>query len=132
MKYSPKQYVQALREALQSTSPSDSDKVLDNFVQILAANNDLRMFEEITNEFRKQDLAAKGIKQAVVTSTTPINSANEQAIMDTLNKVVKSKIELDKKIDPSLIGGMVVQVDDLLIDGSVKSNLQELKEQLSN
>lgn len=131
MKISAKQYAQALHEALESTAPTDIDKVLDNFVQILAASNDLKMFDAIAFEFHKHELSKKGVMQAVVTSSEPINQANEQAIVEALNKIVKSKVEHEKKIDPNLIGGVVVQVDDLLIDGSVKSNLEELKESLS-
>lgn len=131
MKFTAKNYAQALHEALETTAPADADKILDNFVQILASNNDLRMFEQVASEFHKQELARKGIKQAVVTSAGTINQSNEQGILDALNKIVKSKVELDKKIDPNLIGGVVVQVDDLLIDGSVRSNLHELKESLS-
>ncbi|MBI4049426.1 MAG: ATP synthase F1 subunit delta [Candidatus Doudnabacteria bacterium] len=131
MKFTAKQYAQALYEALQATSPSDTEAVLDNFVQILATNSDLRMFDDIASEFHKQELAVKGVKQAVVTSASPINNANEQAIVEALNKIVKSKIELDKKLDPSLVGGVVVQVDDLFLDSSVKANLEELKESLS-
>ena len=79
----------------------------------------------ITSE--AQQLHGFGVAQA---GHLPIAVAlHEEAVVDALNKIVKSKIELDKKIDPDLIGGMVVQVDDLLIDGSVKSSLQDLKQQ---
>ena len=132
MKYSSKQYAQALFEALQGSSPSDSEKVLDNFVKILAENNDIKLFERISEEFHQLDLAQKGIKLAQVTSAKPISSGNEKEIVATLNTLLKSKVELKKSVDENLVGGVVIKVDDLLIDASVKNSLTQLKQDLSN
>lgn len=132
MRHSPKQYAQALLEALQGTAPSDSDKVLDNFVKILAENNDLKLFEQISKELHQLDLAQKGIKLAQVTSAKPLSSSNEKEIVETLNTLLKSKVELNKSLDENLVGGVVVRVDDLLIDASVKNSLKQLKKDLSN
>ena len=132
MKNTPKQYANALIEVLEQTNPKDQDMVLDNFVKVLAENNDLRLFEEIADEFHKQELARKGIKQIEVTSAHPINKANEQEIIHELNKLVKGNYELKKEIDEKLIGGVVIRMDDQMIDASVKNSLEELKEELSN
>lgn len=131
MKYLPKQYASALFEALQGSAPSDSEKVLDNFVKILAENNDLKLFEQISQEFHQLDLTQKGIKLAQVTSAKPISSNNEKEIVETLNILLKSKIELKKSVDENLVGGVVIRVDDLLIDASVKNSLNRLKQDLS-
>lgn len=68
MRFSAKQYAQALFVSLQETDPSQVDLVLDNFTQILRANNDLSKFKEIEEEFEKLDLESKGMKMAKVTS----------------------------------------------------------------
>src|SRR3989338_4904664 len=86
MKFTAKQYAQALLEAIEATK--EHDQILDNFVKVLAENNDLRMFEEIAEEFHKQDLNRKGIKQVEVTSAAPINKENEHEIIKELNKIV--------------------------------------------
>jgi F-type H+-transporting ATPase subunit delta len=49
-----------------------------------------------------------------------------------LNALVGKNLELKKKIDESLIGGVTIKVDDTLIDASVKSQLDKLKNTLSN
>ena len=130
MKYSAKQYAKALFESLESTDHKDHDKVLDNFVKVLAENNDLRVSEEVASEFHKLELAQKGIKQGEVVTAHPISSNTEKEIVDEVNKLIKGKVELKKKIDEGLIGGVVVRVDDLEIDASVKNTLEQLKNNL--
>lgn len=130
MKFLPKQYAQALIDSLSETDPKDTDKVLDNFVKVLAENNELRQFDQIAQEFHKLELNKKGIKQVEVTSAHPLSKENEQHILKELNKLVKNDLELVKKLDEKLIGGLVVRMDDQLIDTSVKSNLDKLKKEL--
>ena len=131
MKYSAKQYSQALMETLESTNPKDQDHVLDNFVKVLAENNDIRLFEEISVEFHKLELAKKGIKQAEITTAHPTNKENEQQIIHELNKLVKGNLELKKKIDERIIGGVIVRMDDQMLDTSVKNSLEQLKNDLT-
>jgi len=131
MKFTPKQYAQALIEALQDTSPKDQEKVLDNFVKVLAENNNLRLFDQISQEFHTLDLAKKGIVQATATSAHPINKENEKAIIEELNKLAKKKIELKTKVDENLIGGIIIQMEDQMIDASVKNQLEQLKNNLT-
>ncbi len=130
MRFSAKQYAQALMDSLQDTGPKDQEKVLDNFVKLLAENNDLRLFDQIEQEFHKMDLAAKGIKQVEVRSAHPLNKENEKAILDELNKLVKGKVELKKEVDERLIGGVIIQMEDQVIDASVKNQLEQLKDNL--
>jgi F-type H+-transporting ATPase subunit delta len=131
MKYSARQYSIALREALETTGPGDQDKVLDNFVQLLAENGDLKLFEEISEEYRKLDLKAKGITEAEVTTAVPIDKATEKAVIETLNHYVKGDVELKRKIDEGLIGGCVIKIDDQVIDASIKHSLEQLKSKLT-
>ena len=132
MKFSAKHYAQALMESLQDTSPKDQEKVLDNFVKVLAEHNDLRLFDQIQQEFHKQDLAKKGITQVEVKSAHPLNKENEKAVIQQLNRIVKGKIELKKELDERLIGGVVIRMEDQEIDASVKNQLEQLKGTLSN
>jgi len=130
-KYSPKQYAQALMESLEGTSPNDEGKVLDNFAKVLAENNDLKMFDQIAEEFHKLDLEKKGQKLVEVTSAHPISHGNEQEILAELNRLAKGKVEIKKKIDEGLIGGVLIKMDDQILDASIKSQLEQLKNELT-
>ena len=132
MKFSARQYAQALSDSLNETENKDHEKILDNFVKVLAENNDLRLFEEISNEFHKLELAKKGIKQVEVVTAHPINKENEHEIIKELNKLVKIDFEIKKRVDESIIGGVVIKVDDQMLDASVKNNLEQLKKEIIN
>ena len=132
MKFTSKQYAQALMEALEGSSPKDEELILDTFAKTLAINNDLRLFEEIGEEFHKLGLAKKGIQQVEIKSAQPLKSNNEKEILDELNKLVKGKFEVKKTIDEKLIGGVVVRLEDQVIDASVKNQLEQLKKELTN
>src|SRR3989344_4137942 len=130
MKYTPKQYAATLMEVIDQTAPKDIDAVLDNFVAALRENNDLRMFDVNTTEFHKLELAKKGITEVDVTSVHPLNRDNEQAILAVLNKHVKGDIKIRAKIDANLIGGVVIQIGDRVINTSLKEQLEQLKNNL--
>jgi F-type H+-transporting ATPase subunit delta len=131
MKVTPRQFAQILHEILEVTAPADTDKILDNFVEVLKEHNALSMFDAINEEFEKLDLEKKGIKQAEVTTALPLSHENEREIVERLNKIVKGDVQLKKKLDENLIGGAIMQVEDKVIDTSVKNSLDKLKQELS-
>lgn len=131
MRYTSKQYATALHQALEEIKPEDQDKVLDNFVAVLRQHGDLEKFAEIGEAFLEYEKTAKGLKLAEVTSARKLSGAEEEKIIRELNNYIGGRVELKKRIDEGLIGGIVVKIGDELIDGSIKKNLQELKSQLA-
>lgn len=131
MKFTAKNYALALFEALEGVSHKDQDQILDNFVKVLAENNDLRKFEEVSEEFHKLELDKKGIKPVELTSAHPITKENEHEIIKELNKIIKGDIQLKKKVDEGLVGGVVIRFEDQMLDASVKNNLEQLRKDLT-
>lgn len=128
MKLSPKQYAEALFEAAAETDPKDQDIILDRFVKILQTNGDLGKFPEIEAEYKNIERGQNGIAGGKVTFAMEHNAK----VLNDLNKVVAGKTEYKTKIDEGLVGGIVIRVDDTLIDGSVKTMLAQLKTDLNS
>jgi F-type H+-transporting ATPase subunit delta len=128
MKFSPQQYAQALYEAVEQTAPKDHDATLDKFVKILAENGDVARYPEIEAEYKRIERESKGVKETHVTFAK--HHEDNSKIMDELNKIVHGKAEFKTKIDEGIIGGVVVKVDDTLIDASVKTQLESLNKSL--
>jgi F-type H+-transporting ATPase subunit delta len=120
------QYAEALYDAVNQTADKDHDKVLDNFVKILATNGDLAKHTEIEAEYHR--MKEKGIKQAEVTFAKEHNPK----ILNDLNKVVAGKVEFKTKLDEGIVGGVIVRVDDTLIDASIKTQLNNLNQSLKS
>lgn len=126
MRLTAKQYAQALHEAISESTPADQEKILDNFAQILHDNADLSKINQIEKDF----LSLQGIKQVQVSSARAFSEAEEKRIISELNEYVGVKVELKKKVDEGLLGGLVIKVDDELIDGSIAGSLKDLKNKL--
>jgi F-type H+-transporting ATPase subunit delta len=87
---------------------------------------------EIIDAFIGKYREMKGIKVAEVTTALPLSNEAKVVIADQLkaSAILKGKqIELKEKVDPSIIGGLVVQVDDQLFDASIRHDLQHIKRQ---
>jgi F-type H+-transporting ATPase subunit delta len=73
---------------------------------------------------------ARGWRVARVRSADQVDDARRQSLGEALGRLTGGPVELQVTVDPHLLGGVVVQVGDLLIDGSARHRLDELKEHL--
>ena len=85
---------------------------------------------KLAAEFRRLDNERKGITHATATSASPLTKDEVAALARRLEEYTGGRVELDVQVDPSLLGGLVVRVGDRLIDGSVRSRLERLRNQL--
>ncbi len=127
MKITPKQYAISLYESTKNVDQVEIDKRIKRFIDILKKNNDLSLVDKIVDRFHECYREEKNISKIKITSGAKIDSV-------TLNKIIhkfNNQIEVEEKIDKSLIGGMVIKInDDTLIDGSVKRKLKDLEKNL--
>lgn len=128
MKFTHKQYAQALHEAITDTAPKDQDKVIENFIEILKQRGDLAEYERIIEAYEIYDREQRGITEVEV--TTAGDTKVSKPILDELNKLVGKDIEIKEKVDQNIIGGVVIRAGDTLIDGSVRNQLNQLRENL--
>ena len=131
MKFTHKQYAQALHEALVETSPKDQDTIIENFIEILKQKGDLAEYEKIVAAYESYDKELKGIIDVEVTTATDASVSTNKAFIDELNAIVGKDIAIQHKIDNNLIGGVVIKAGDTLIDGSIKHNLENLHKTLT-
>lgn len=130
MKFTVKQYAQSLMEVLESTAPKQQDRVIDNFINILQTNGDSAAYEKIVAEVEK--LMSEHAETSKVTVTTAGDTNVTPALLKELNQFSKSKMEVTKVADEEILGGVVIRVDDTLIDASLKTQLDNLEENLRN
>lgn len=129
MKFTHKQYAQALYEAIADTAPKDQEKVIENFIEVLKQKGDLAEYEKIIAAFEIYDGEQKGITE--VTVTTAGDTELSKSMLNELNSLVGKDIEIKQKVDSGIIGGVVIRAGDTLIDGSVRNQLNHLRDNLS-
>lgn len=128
--YTIQQYAHTLYEVLEDTHPKDHQKVIDNFIAILSESNDSALFPEIIKEIEKLEQEKKDRKTVELTTARSLDSQEEAKLVELLHAYLGENIELKKAVDHGLISGLVVKVDDVVIDGSVKKRIEKLKSQI--
>ena len=99
-----------------------------SFLCLLSSHNEAYMLEECISEYDKLFSEEKNLVHAVVTSVVELSEAEKQALALKLKKINNTKIEMEYRIDPSLIGGVVIEMDGVILDGSLGRRLKALKE----
>jgi F-type H+-transporting ATPase subunit delta len=99
-----------------------------NFLRFLAANRRLISVEQIIRDFRKLVAKWKGEVTAEVTAAETLSDAHLQAIKDALKAITGEKsVDLRVKIDPRIIGGLMVKLGSRMVDSSLRTKLNSIK-----
>jgi F-type H+-transporting ATPase subunit delta len=133
MKASVKQYAQSLFELVVDKPEEEAKKIVSRFITFLHRRQDLNKAEAIIAEFNHIYEEASGERQAELISARPLSASIKEHLNTYLSKRVGiAKFKLIEVFDPELIGGFILRYQGLVIDGSLKNNLQKFKKQLSN
>lgn len=130
-KISAKKYARVLYEATKDLDKEAASKALVNFVKILARNRHLKLAERIMAEYQEYSNIQEGIVEAEVTVARALSSASKEALKNKLKKNQAAKeVVLKETVDKNLIGGMIIKINDTVLNASLKNNLNLLKQSL--
>lgn len=106
------------------------EPLLANAVSLLVLRRSLDIVPDVVREYAALLNESQGKAQARVTSAAEMSSAQQERLRGLLHEMLNKDVVLDLTVDPDIIGGMVVQVGDQIVDGSVRNRLQALKRRL--
>ena len=118
-----------LNNLIEKTKPT---KTTANFLRVLIRNGRLTEISEINTKFASVLEERSGVVSANITSARELSEAQKTEVLLNLELLTGKRMTLEFKTDESLIGGMVTRIGSTVYDGSVKTQLQELKQQLVN
>jgi F-type H+-transporting ATPase subunit delta len=98
-----------------------------NFLRVVASNRRLFAVRQIVRTYRLLVARHRGEVRAQVTMAEQPSEKNLAALKDALKSVTGQDIDLDLKIDPSIIGGLVVKVGSRMVDSSLRTKLNSIK-----
>lgn len=104
--------------------------LLRNFIFYLVDQRRLISLDGIAEEFGRLVDEDEGRMTAVVTSASPLDEAGQERLKRALSERTGRDVTLEVKLDPTLIGGAVAQVGDLVFDGSLRTQLDTLRTHL--
>jgi len=96
----------------------------------MLTNYRLQHVAVVYEQFRQEINRRKGLVAAEVTTATTVGDAERAKMIRTLQQLTGSQVEITYKTDPSLIGGVVTRIGSVVYDGSVRTQLQEIKGRL--
>lgn len=101
-----------------------------NMLQMLARQQRTDLLPLIHERFEALLRESQGIVIADVTTAVPVDQAEQRQIGEQLARITGKRVQLRMQVDPSIIGGLVARIGDKLIDGSVTTSLQQLRQRL--
>ncbi|KAK7271581.1 hypothetical protein RJT34_27607 [Clitoria ternatea] len=121
--------VKAIQEICGEAKFSDVTK---NFLVVVAENGRLKNIDTISKRFKELAMAYKGEVKATVTTVFPLPPEEEKALKETVQEIIGSgaKVHLEQKIDPSILGGLVLEFSQKVFDMSIKTRALQMERTL--
>jgi F-type H+-transporting ATPase subunit delta len=101
-----------------------------NFLVVLSENRRLQLLPEISHQF---DILKANREKAIdveVTAALELDAGQQQMLSDALSAKLERKVNMQVRLDKSLLGGAVIRAGDTVIDGSIRGRLAKLAESL--
>jgi len=105
--------------------------VTSNFLRILLEHNRIRFFERIFEIYGDLVNERKGIVSARVTTAGPISGPEVEALRSRLGAITGKTVVLEPRTDSEILGGIIVQLGRTIYDGSIRSQLAEMKRRMA-
>ncbi|HZW89953.1 MAG TPA: ATP synthase F1 subunit delta [Myxococcaceae bacterium] len=119
--------VDALIQLLRPEAP-----LLPNFLRLLVDRHRLAMLPDIARLFRDMADEKAGRVRGTVVSAVPLDPDSIKQLESTLSHVVQKQVVLDTRVDREVLGGVSTQVGSVVFDGTLRSQLDELKRALQS
>jgi F-type H+-transporting ATPase subunit delta len=111
---------------------SGMDASLANLLRLLVDRQRFQYLPDIARLYRDQADARAGRLRGKVTSAVPLSPEALQKLEHSLERMTQRNVVLEAKVDPSIIGGASAQVGSVVYDGTLRSQLQDIKRQLTS
>ncbi len=119
------------QQTLNAILPDQISESVRNFLYVLLKEQHLNLLDDIVIEFERLVRRGPGVRVARVTSAIPLTEEEKAQLRERLIKRFGGDLEFDFRVDPQILGGLIVKVGDEVIDGSLASKLAAMRAQLT-
>jgi F-type H+-transporting ATPase subunit delta len=110
----------------------EASRMVRNFLALLIDNRRIAALPEILRQFSLELNERLGLTEAAVTTARQLAPEEQQALEAQVARITGRKVRARYSTDPTVLGGAVVKVGSTVYDGSIRGQLQRLKEALSS
>jgi len=125
-KVSNTQLAQALYQVTDGLKGKALEQAISEFAKLLARAHKIKRANNVISEFEKYSKKQAGIVEIGVESARKL----DEKTLNNIKKVFGEEVEAIESVDESLLGGMKVRTEDKILDGSLKTQLNQLKQSL--
>jgi F-type H+-transporting ATPase subunit delta len=108
-----------------------ASRIIRNFLFVIVDNQRTHLLPAIVASFEQVLRQRQGVAEAEVFSPVTLKDGQKAALVRNLESVTGKKIQAQYSLDPTLLGGVVVRIGDTIYDGSVRNQLNRLREHLT-
>jgi F-type H+-transporting ATPase subunit delta len=108
-----------------------ADPLVRNFVRLLVDKGRIAELSEITTEFEALVAREQGILDVELTTAVELSQKDFDALVDRIGKASGRKVRASRAVDPTLVGGLVLQVGSRRLDASIRGRLDRLRQELT-
>ena len=116
---------------IDATFKGKASDLFVRFLHLLVEKKRIPYIKEIADEYHQFYEKHRGILEARVTTAIPLDETMKRKVIDKLKAETQKDIRVESVVDPSIIGGMIIKLEDKIIDGSIRFRLQKLRRELS-
>lgn len=117
-------------KVLEDILPADDQVLIRNLLLLLLERRRFYQVQDVIEMFRELALEHRGIAVARVETAVELTHDEETLVKERLSTVLGKQVEVLARVNPDIIGGIVAQVGDELIDGSVRTQLAALRRRM--
>ena len=108
----------------------EADPLVRNFLRLVAEKGRIRGIEDIAREFERLVAVEERRLNVELTTAYALSDEEAQRILGQIEEASGRKVEATQKVDPSLIGGFVLQAGSMRVDASLRGRLNRLRQEL--
>ena len=108
----------------------EADELVRNFLRLLSEKGRSGQIEQIHEEFERLAAAEERRLEVELTTARELSDKEEREILKQIERASGRKVEATRRVDPDLIGGVVLQAGSLRVDASVRGRLERLRHEL--
>jgi F-type H+-transporting ATPase subunit delta len=101
-----------------------------NLLQLMFDKLRLNALDGVAQSYQQLVDGVENVSRAKVKTAIPLDDATQSRLLQTMEKLTGSTVVMEVEEDPSIIGGIVARVGDLVLDGSVRTQINSLRESL--
>jgi F-type H+-transporting ATPase subunit delta len=118
------------KAAVLEAAAEQPDELLTNFLRLVSAKGRAGSIPSIYAELERIIAHAEGQLKVTVTTAYELSDEEAKGILESIERASGRRVEAERKVDPRLIGGLVLQAGSLRADASVRGRLERMKQEL--